>query len=144
MNQYRELCKKQQQEISALPIRYAFGDKRFREMMTAWDLAPEKDLDKVCKLGHAGGFCRKVDVQLVRDTLDRHTEERKAAIAEDQTGAGFIYQMFLYELNSHEYGYTEDVEETLDALGYTLEQILEDRRLLHGLKMAQEKITGRR
>ena len=38
--------------------------------------------------------------------------------------------------------HTEDVEETLDALGYTWEQIMADKRLLHGLKMAQKKITG--
>ena len=37
-----------------------------------------------------------------------------------------------------------DVEETLDALGYTWEQIMADKRLLHGLKMAQKKITGQR
>ena len=50
--------------------------------------------------------------------------------------------MFLCELSNHEYTYTEDVEETLDALGYTWEQIMADKRLLHGLKMAQKKITG--
>lgn len=50
--------------------------------------------------------------------------------------------MFLCELSNHEYNYTEDVEETLDALGYTWEQIMADKRLLHGLKMAQKKITG--
>ena len=52
--------------------------------------------------------------------------------------------MFLCELANHEYNYTEDVEETLDALGYTWEQIMADKRLLHGLKMAQKKITGQR
>lgn len=66
----------------------------------------------------------------------------KPPLQEDKTGDGFIYQMFLCELSNHEYNYTEDVEETLDALGYTWEQIMADKRLLHGLKMAQKKITG--
>ena len=112
MNQYRELLQKHQQEVNVLPIRYAFGEQQFREMMNAWGLDPEKDLDKIYRLG------------------------------EDKTGDGFIYQMFLCELANHEYNYTEDVEETLDALGYTWEQIMADKRLLHGLKMAQKKITG--
>lgn len=53
-------------------------------------------------------------------TFDRLHEELQAAIAQDTTGSGFIYEMFLCELADHEYGYTQDVGETLDALGYTL------------------------
>ena len=34
MNQYRELLQKHQQEVNVLPIRYAFGEQQFREMMT--------------------------------------------------------------------------------------------------------------
>ena len=111
-------------------------------MMNAWGLDPEKDLDKIYRLGDAGGFYLRTDARLVCDTFCRFKEEREAAIAEDKTGDGFIYQMFLCELANHEYNYTEDVEETLDALGYTWEQIMADKRLLHGLKMAQKKITG--
>lgn len=144
MNQYRELLQKHQQEVNVLPIRYAFGEQQFREMMNAWGLDPEKDLDKIYRLGDAGGFYLRTDARLVCDTFCRLKEEREAAIAEDKTGDGFIYQMFLCELANHEYNYTEDVEETLDALGYTWEQIMADKRLLHGLKMVQKKITGQR
>ena len=35
MNQYRELLQKHQQEVNVLPIRYAFGEQQFREMMKA-------------------------------------------------------------------------------------------------------------
>ena len=51
MNQYRELLQKHQQEVNVLPIRYAFGEQQFREMMNAWGLDPEKDLDKIYRLG---------------------------------------------------------------------------------------------
>lgn len=73
----------------------------------------------------------------------RHEKEMAAAISDDKIGDGFIYQMFLYELNNHEYGYTGDSEETLDALDYTMEQVQADARLLHGFEKARKKILGR-
>ena len=67
----------------------------------------------------------------------------EAAISDYKTGDVFIYQMFLYELDNHEYGYTGDSEETLDALDYTMEQVQADARLLHGFEKARKKILGR-
>lgn len=143
MNKYSELRQRQQEEVNALPIGFAFSDKQFREMMEGWGLDPEKDLDKIYKLGGTGGFYKRTDAQLIRDTLSRHEEERQAAIAGDETGEGFIYQMFLAELADREYDYTEDADETLEALGYTWEQVTADKRLLHGLEMAQKRILSR-
>ena len=51
--------------------------------------------------------------------------------------------MFLYELDNHEYGYTMDTEETLDALGYTAKEILGDPRLKRGIEKAVTEICGR-
>lgn len=46
MNQYRELLQKHQQEVNVLPIRYAFGEQQFREMMNAWGLTRRKTSTK--------------------------------------------------------------------------------------------------
>lgn len=48
--------------------------------------------------------------------------------------------MFLAELNGHEFGYTMDTEEALDALGYTAEEILGDPRLKRGIEKAATEI----
>lgn len=48
--------------------------------------------------------------------------------------------MFLAELSDHEYGYTGNSEETLDALGYTWAQVQEDPRLLRGFEKAHIRI----
>ena len=45
MNRYAELCQRHQQEVNALPIGFAFGNRQFEEMMRGW-ARPEKDLDK--------------------------------------------------------------------------------------------------
>ena len=143
MNQYRELLQKHQQAVNVLPIRYAFGEQQFREMMNAWGLDPEKDLDKIYRLGRTGGYYKKTDAQLIHDTFSRHDAELQAAIAEDKTGEGFIYEMFLCELDNHEYGYTMDTEETLDTLGYTADEVLADPRLKRGIEKAVTEICRR-
>ena len=58
-------------------------------------------------------------------------------------GTGYIYQMFLYELANHEYGYTGDVTDTLDALGLTEDEIANSKPLLHGLNKAIKEIRRR-
>ena len=75
MNRYAELCQRQQQETNALPIGFAFGNRQFEEMMRGWGLDPEKDLDKIYRLGSTGGYSKKTDAQLIRDTLNRHEAE---------------------------------------------------------------------
>ena len=40
-------------------------------------------------------------------------------MAADIDGTAYLFQMFRYELANHEYNYTGDAEETLDALGLT-------------------------
>ena len=49
--------------------------------MRGWGLDPEKDLDKIYRLGSTGGYYKKSDAQLIRDTFSRHEAEREAAIA---------------------------------------------------------------
>ena len=143
MNKYAELRQRQQQEVNALPIGFAFGNRQFEEMMRGWGLDPEKDLDKIYRLGRTGGYYKKTDAQLIHDTFSRHDAELQAAIAEDKTGEGFIYEMFLDELDNHEYGYTRDTEDTLYALGYTADEVLGNPRLKRGIEKAVTEICGR-
>lgn len=142
MNKYAELRQRQQEEFNALPLGFAFSRKQFDEMMQEWGLDPEKDLDKLLRIP-GGGYIQKKDADLLHQTTERHSAEMAAAIAEDETGEGFIYQMFLYELDNHEYGYTRDTEDTLDALGYTAEEVLGNPRLKRGIEKAVTEICKR-
>ena len=142
MNKYSELRQRQQQEFNALPLGFAFSQKQFGEMMEEWGLDPEKDLDKIYRLP-GGGYVQKKDADLLHQTTERHSAEMAAAIAEDKTGEGFIYEMFFCELDNHEYGYTGDSENTLYALGYTMRQVMADKRLLRGFEKACRAILER-
>lgn len=138
MNAYAEMKKKHQQEVNDFPMFFAFSDKQFAEGMKSLGLEPE-DTDKIYSLRGTGGFYRKSDSQKLHDMFARHEQERKDAIEADQTGEGFIYEMFDYELANHEYGYTRDCGPAFDALGLTVEEIRADKRMINGLNKARKE-----
>ncbi len=142
MNRYAELRKRQQAEFNQLPLGFAFSDKQFKEMMEGWGLDPEKDTDKLYRIP-GGGFVQKKDHALLHEMTERHSAELKAAIEADETGEGFVYEMFLYELDNHEFGYTGDTEDALDALGYTADEVLGNPRLKRGIEKAVTVISRR-
>ena len=142
MESYRELRDRQQKEFNELPLGFAFSDKQFDEMMEKWGLDPEKDLDKIYRVP-GGGFIQKKDHEHFHEVLDRHNVEMEAAKAADEDGTGFLYQMFKYELDNHEYGYTGDFEDTLDSLGLTWEEVAASPRLLKALDKASSEIRKR-
>lgn len=139
MNEYQKMRNRQQMEFIALPLGFAFKQKQFDKMMQGWGLHLERDIEKICSIGN-GGYIQKKDVALLRQTSAQHSQELAAAIEADTTGNGFIFQMFYYELVNHEYGYTGEAEEALDALGYTLEQVQANQRLRRGFERACKKI----
>lgn len=141
MNRYADLKQRQQQEFGTFPMQYAFSNQQFAEGMAALGLKPA-DTDKIYKVP-GGGFYRREDGSRLKTMMDRFDQELHEAVAGDKTGDGFIYEMFLYELENYEYGCTMDLSETLDALGYTPEDIQADPRLSHGLEWARLEILGR-
>lgn len=136
-NKYNALKEKHQKEVNDFPMFFAFNNSQFEEGMKKLGLKPT-DTKKIYKLGNTGGFYRRSDSDALHEMFHRHTEEMSAAIAADPTGDGFIYDMFNYELANHEYGYTGDLEPTLDALGLTMDEIRKDPRLTHGLEKARK------
>jgi hypothetical protein len=132
MNTYRKLKAKHQKEVNEFPMFFAFSDKQFKEGMEKFGLS-ENDTDKIYKFGNTGGFYLRSDAQKLHEMLDRHFQETTEAIKNDDE---FVYDMFEYELANHEYCITYDLEDTLDALGLTAEQINADKRLTHGLNKA--------
>lgn len=136
MNMYLVLKKQQTKEVNEFPFICAFSNKQLVEGMEKLGLK-EDEKNKLLSLG-SGTFIRKTDKKALNEMFDKHEKELRKAIDEDLTGEGFIYQMFNYELANHEYCITYEVEETLDALGLTIDEVKNDSKLLHGLKKAIE------
>lgn len=142
MESYREMRERHQKEFNKLPLGFAFSDEQFNEMMRKWGLDLEKDQDKICSIP-GGGFIQKKDSAHFREVVDRHRAEMNAAEAADKDGTGFLYQMFLYELDNHEYGYTGEYEETLESLGLTMKLVHSSVRYTIALEKAAKEIRER-
>lgn len=118
---YQALKSKQAAELEAFPIQFAFNDQQFAEGMAKLGLAVT-DTDKVVSV-LGGGFVRKTDADALLALFKRHREEKRAEIAADTDGTGYVFQMFDYELKNHEYSYTYDPEPALSALGLKQEEV---------------------
>ena len=134
MNAYQEMKDRQQKEFDAFPMGAAFSNQQFKDMMEKWGLTVN-DTDKICSIG-GGCYIRKTDKEALCALINRLNNEKENAIAADLTGDGFIFDMFVYELANHEYCITYDLEDTLDALGLTPEEVNADELLKHGLNKA--------
>ena len=134
---YKALKERQQQEINAFPFIWAFNESQLADGMRRLGLDPEKDKDKLCSIG-AGGVIRKTDADAMREMFARHRRELQEAIAADKTGDGFIYDMFSTDLANHEYSYTGDVTDAVNACGLTVEQLNANPALIIGLKKAAD------
>lgn len=135
MNMYMEMKKKHQEEISSFPMEFACDEKQFKEAMKNLGLT-ENDRDKVASLYGCGDIMRKEDIPKLIALGEKHWAEMEEKIAEDKTGDGFIFDMFDTELANHEYGYTQDPSDAIEALGLTPEIIRGNKAMLHGFKRA--------
>lgn len=140
MNSYIEMKNRHQEEVNSFPMVFAFGKQQFGEAMKKLGLKPT-ETDKVCSLYGAGDIFRKTDVPAYLEMVKRHRGETEAAIAADKTGEGFIFEMFDYELGNHEYGYTGDPTDALDALGVTYKDLENSPALMCGFKKACKNQT---
>lgn len=141
METYTEMKERHQSEVNALPLAFAFSHDRYLERLAAWNITEEEaKAGAIVGIGN-GGFIRASDRDLVISTFERIADEEAAAIAADQDGTGYIYQMFLYELQNHEYSYTGDIDDTLDALNISNKDLAENPALLAGLNAAIKTIS---
>lgn len=140
VNKYKLMRDKQQQEFNEFPMFFAFSDDQFESGMEKLGLVPA-DTDKLYSIG-LGGFIRKADSKEFNSMLLNHDKEFLKAIESDTSGEGFIYDMFIYELANHEYGYTGDITDTLEAIDISKEKIKNNENLSNGLKKALQQYSN--
>lgn len=130
-----------QDKVNALPVHYAFGERQFNEMLEKhFNGMSVADAPKLLYGNGCGGYYLKSDAELIRNTFAEIDETKNRLIAEDTTGSGFIYQMFIYELANHEYIITQDITDTMDAVGISADDLEANPALKYGLKQAINEI----
>ena len=141
METYKEMKDRHQTEVNALPLAFAFSDRQYKEQLAAWDMAEEEaKAGAIIAIG-AGGFIRSTDRDQVFSTFDRIHSEQRAAIEADTTATGYIFQGLKYELINHEYAYTGDTTEAIEAVGLT-EEDLKREEVQAAIKRAAREVMG--
>ena len=135
-NEYVNLIRKQEKEFNNFPMFFSYNKKQYEEGKQILGVIDDKE---ICYIGY-GGCIRKKDLQAFNNMIERHNKELKQSMENDKTGEGFIYDMFLYELKNHEYFITYKLDDTLDALNLTLDEVLNSSTLKNGLLLARKKI----
>lgn len=138
VNEYTEIKVKHQKEMNAFPLKAAFSNEQLIQGMHELGLEPT-DTDKIVSLGY-GCFIRKTDLQAYIDMKKRFVQEEKAARA--KRSKKYLIGMFKDELYNHEYGYTRDDTDTLDALGIKDQDLANNSILKHGLEKAENEIVN--
>lgn len=141
METYKQMKDRHQAEVNALPLAFAFSAEQLKEVLSAWNISEEEAIaGAITPIGH-GGYIRTTEKELVNSTFKRIQEERQAAIEADTTGTGYIFQGLKYELINHEYSYTGDATEAIEAVGLT-EEDLKREPVQAALKRATREVMG--
>ena len=132
---YQEFKKQRQEAYNALPVKYAFSNEQFKEMMKEWGLT-EKDTDKIYKLGSTGGFYLKTDAPKIRAWMNDDSDEQLEKLMQDEE---FAVGAYYYEMCNHEYGINYDGDwDVLQCFGKEkLEEL--DENQLRFYKIARKK-----
>ena len=94
---YKEYKEARQKEANELPLKYAFSNEQFKEMMESWGLTVN-DTDKIYRLSFGGGFYLKKDAEIIRAYFSKPSEIKKYMRDKE-----FALEAFEYEMDNHEY-----------------------------------------
>lgn len=125
MNKYIEYKNRKHAEFDKLPMKVAFGNKQFEQMMKEWGLTTSKeDFAKIHQLG-AGCYCLKKDTHLFEEHFQRTQKELEEFLKDDDN----LKSAFKYEFANHECGYTYTPQDALPPLNLTYEEVEKNERL---------------
>ena len=130
--EYLDLKKKHEKEVSDFPIAYAFNDKQLKEALEKLGAIKE---ECVSVFGH-GDIVKRENAKPFVEMLERQTEEIKQKLIDD---IEFAEAAFLYEMDNHEYAINWSADEdVMDCFCINWDFI---RR--HGLQMAYDSARNK-
>lgn len=130
MNKYTKLKEKHQKEVNEFPIIFAFSNEQLDEGMKKLGVANK---DELASIGY-GGYIKTQDTDAYVNMQIRINKECTEALKDPE----YCYDAFSYELANHEYCITNDLEDTLNELGLTEKEIMQNPMLLYALKRARK------
>ena len=130
--EYLDLKKKHEKELSDFPIAYAFNKQQLEEALEKLGATKE---ECVTVFGH-GDIVKRENAKPLIAMMERHVDELKRKLRED---VEFAEAAFLYEMDNHEYAINWSADEdVLDCFCINWEFIRE-----HGLQMAYDSARNK-
>ena len=114
---YGQMMQRHEEEFGEFPIVFAFSDKQLEEGLEK--LGATKD---ECTSVAGGGIIRRSDAEALNALMKRLDDELTTAMLDDE----FLIEAMKYELDNHEFGYTGDWRDAVEALG--IEELDERQR----------------
>ena len=116
METYTEQKKRHSDEFGAFTgIFFAFNNEQFKEGLVKVE---NKEGEKVVSIG-SGGYIRKDRVDDYIALCERHKNERQELKKDEKK----LVEALVYELGNHEFCYTGDPLDAVEALGFTMETV---------------------
>lgn len=128
---YRELKESIQKKYDEFSIGFAFSEKQLKEQFEKLGV---KSKAEVIGIGD-GGFIRKTD----REAFISLNKEANAMLREFLKDYNNLVDALEYELANFEYCYSQELDEPLETLGYTIEDLHENETLRKAVEEAAKK-----
>lgn len=112
---YKEYNNKVSKDFHAFPMAFAFSNDQLVEGMKKLGVERQSELVSI----GCNGFIRKSDKEAFLQMIAEHKALFRKGIEDPE----FCYSMFVAEMANHEYSYTYDDEEVLEACGLSVEQL---------------------
>lgn len=114
---------------------FAFNEEQLKAGLRKFDIQP--GAKGVLTVLPGGGYILSERVDEFLELVHAAQAERDAALADPENGIKFALDMFLYELSAHEFTYTGDESEALEALNITPEDLSKNEVLRAALESAK-------
>ena len=132
---YVEYKQKLSEAVGATPFIFAFTMESLESQLTEKGIKYENVEDVVVNMGSG--------IHILRNDLEQYlidSETRQNEFEELMKNKKFAIGAFYCELKNHEYGWTLENEEALEAFGFTLQQVHSDEHLAMCLEAAEKAI----
>lgn len=134
-NTYAEMLDFNRQEVEAFPLFYAFTDEALEEGMQRLGV---DSFEEICKVGWAT-FIRKTDFNDYVEMIEQQQARKEEALKDPL----FLKNALIYELFNHEYAYTLEPESAIEALGFQMQEIENNKRFMKILKQAEKYVLNK-
>lgn len=121
MKTYNDIRQENQERVNSFEgLFYAFSNNQLEEGLGKLGLTMD-NIDQIVSIGH-GGYILKNRVQALTDMIFQNDLARKQ-LKKDKK---LLLEALVFELRNHEYCYTGDMTDALDALGLKFEDVPSD------------------